>query len=200
MTGKGEAAEPTSSVSFASLLALVVASLPMYVDPAIHNVAVVLAGDALGMNGAQRALAASMATLCIAASILATGSLGDRLGHKKIMMAGLAVAMVLLAAFAAWEWRAATPAFPIRSFTDRELMVGALAGVGFDMAGSSISLQLSQLWQYVYRFTPFEVSLGLLPFVLACIVAAGWAGQLVARGVSIRLLVPAASSGTTNQP
>ena len=106
------------------------------------------------------------------------------------VLAPLLSGLVLLAAFAAWEWRAAAPAFPIRSFTDRELMVGALAGVGFDMAGSSISLQLSQLWQYVYRFTPFEVSLGLLPFVLACIVAAGWAGQLVARGVSIRLLVP----------
>ncbi|MCA0302972.1 MAG: MFS transporter [Proteobacteria bacterium] len=327
-------------VGFAPLVALVFASLPMYVDPAVHNVAVVLAGDALAMTGAQRAMAASMATLCIAASILATGSLGDRLGRKKIMMAGLVVAMaggavtasaasplmfdlgralsgvgfaasfglsfallkaiapsppdlaktvarwlalqtvgivlmavvggylanmswrvayllgpalcivalllclrsvpeareetsgrmdfiglllvaaglvctlygvsnaasagwgsvrvlvplvsgvVLLAAFALWEWRIANPAFPIRSFTDHELMVGALAGVGFDMAGSSISLQLSQLWQYVYRFSPFQVSLGLLPFVLACIVAAGWAGQLVARGVSLRLLVP----------
>ncbi|HSI02330.1 MAG TPA: hypothetical protein VLA02_17145, partial [Reyranella sp.] len=36
-----------------------------------------------------------------------------------------------------------------------------------------------------------EVSLGQLPFIVACIGAASWAGSLVARGVSMRLLVPA---------
>ena len=39
-------------------------------------------------------LAASIGTLCIAATILATGSLGDRLGRKKIMLAGLLVTLV----------------------------------------------------------------------------------------------------------
>lgn len=340
MSGSDAKGREGPRVGIASLGALVFASLPMCVDPAIHNVAVVIAAGDLRMTGAERALAASIGTLCIAAAILATGSLGDRLGRKKIMLAGLVVALaggavtasattplvfdlgrvlsgigfaasfglsfallksiapsppdlaktvarwlafqtlgivllavlggylanvswraayllvpgvsvvalllclrtvpeareetsgpmdivglllvaaglvstlygvsnaasagwgslrvlgplvsglVLLAAFAVWEWRAVAPAFPIRSFADRELLVGALAGIGFNIADSSIALQLSQLWQYVYRFSPFQVSLGLMPFVVACILAAGWAGNLVARGVSLRLLVP----------
>ncbi len=334
-TPKGEG----STTGIAALAALVCASLPMNLDPAIHNIAVVSAGNDLRMTGAERALAASIGTLCIAAAILATGSLGDRLGRKKIMLAGLVVALaggvvtatattplsfdlgralsgigfaasfglsfallrsiaptpqalalsvarwlafqtlgivllavvggylagvswraayllgpvvsfvalllclravpeareevsgpmdvvglvlvaaglvctlygvsnaasagwssvrvlapllaglVLLVAFGAWEWRAASPAFPIRSFVDRELLVGALSGIGFNIADATIALQLSLLWQYVYRYSPFEASLGLLPFIVACILAAGWAGRLVAQGVSLRLLV-----------
>lgn len=323
-----------------ALLALVGASLPMNLDPAIHNIAVVAAGNALHMSGAQRSLAASIGTLCIAATILTTGSLGDRLGRKKIMLVGLLVTLaggivtalaqdalmfsigrslsgvgfaasfglsfallraiapqpdalaktvakwlalqtlgivvlcvaggylagvswraaylvgpavgvvalllclksvpeardpvvgrfdgvglilvalglvgslygvsnaasvgwgservlvpllgglILLAAFALWEWRLKQPAFPIRSFTDPELLVGALSGIAFNIGNAVVAIQLSLLWQYVYRFTPFEVSLGQLPFIVACIAAASWAGSLVARGVSMRLLVP----------
>src|ERR1035441_2062676 len=44
------------------------------------------------MSGDQRSLVASIGTLCIAASILATGSLGDRMGRKKIMLGGLLLA------------------------------------------------------------------------------------------------------------
>ena len=58
----------------------------MNLDPAIHNIAVVAAGNALHMTGTGRSLAASIGTLCIAATILATGSLGDRLGRKKMML------------------------------------------------------------------------------------------------------------------
>lgn len=339
MSGSDAKGREGPRVGIASLGALVFASLPMCVDPAIHNVAVVIAAGDLRMTGAERALAASIGTLCIAAAILATGSLGDRLGRKKIMLAGLLVAMVggivtalapsplvfdlgralsgvgfaasfglsfallrsiapapqalarvvarwlafqtlgivllavvggylagvswraayllgpavavvafvlclravpeareeasgpfdaiglalvaaglvctlygvsnaasagwlnvrvlgplgvgllLLVAFATWEWRAAAPAFPIRAFTDRDLLVGALSGIAFNIADSSTALQLSLLWQYVYRYTPFQASLGLLPFIAACILAAGVAGWLVAKGVSLRLLV-----------
>lgn len=330
----------SSTTHKAALLALVGASLPMNLDPAIHNVAVVTAGNALHMTGAERSLAASIGTLCTAATILATGSLGDRLGRKRIMLVGLLVTLaggtvtalaenalmfslgrslsgvgfaasfglsfallraiaprpdalakmvaqwlalqtlgivvlcivggylagiswraaylvgpavgmvasvaclkwvpeardaavgrfdgvglvlvalglvgslygisnaasagwlsmhvlaplvgglVLLGGFALWEWRLDQPAFPVRSFTDPELLVGALSGIGFNIGNAVIAIQLSLLWQYVYRFTPFEVSLGQLPFIVACIAAASWAGSLVARGVSMRLLVP----------
>jgi DHA2 family multidrug resistance protein-like MFS transporter len=333
--GKGSAAKAGGS----ALLALVGASLPMNLDPAIHNVAVVAAGNALHMTGTERSLAASIGTLCTAATILATGSLGDRLGRKKVMLAGLLVALaggvttalapnavvfmlgrvlsgvgfaasfglsfallravapepgalartvakwlalqtfaivvlclaggylagvswraaylvgplvgmlalvwcmkvvpearepavgrfdalglilvavglvsalyavsnaasvgwgnarvvvplasglVVLMAFGVWEWRSVHPAFPIRSFSDRELLVGALSGIGFNVGNAVVAIQLSLLWQYVYRYTPFEVSLGQLPFIIACIAAASWAGSLVTRGVSMRLLV-----------
>ena len=82
------------AVSGSALFALVGASLPMkFLDPAIHNIAVVAAGNALHMTGTERSLAASIGTLCIAATILATGSLGDRLGRRKIMVVGLLVTL-----------------------------------------------------------------------------------------------------------
>jgi DHA2 family multidrug resistance protein-like MFS transporter len=332
--------ERAQVVSGSALLALVGASLPMNLDPSIHNIAVVAAGNALHMTGAERSLAASLGTLCIAASIMATGSLGDRIGRKKVMLLGLLVTLagglttslapnatvfalgralsgvgfaasfglsfallravapepealarsvakwlalqtlgivvlcvlggyvagvswraayllgpavgvgalvwclkavpeakdpaagrldflglalvavglvstlyavsnaasagwgsdkvlipmviglIGLAGFALWEWHCAHPAFPIRSFVDPELLAGALSGIGFNIGNAVIAIQLSLLWQYVYRYTPFEVSLGQLPFIAACIVAASWAGSLVARGVAMRLLIP----------
>ena len=340
MTTTANQAGGGRATSGAALLALVGASLPMNLDPAIHNSAVVAAGDALHMTGTGRSLAASIGTLCIAATILATGSLGDRLGRRKIMVLGLLVTLaggaltaiardsltfalgrvlsgvgfaasfglsfallrtvapapealaravakwlalqtlgivvlsivggylagvswraayllgpivgilamfwclkvvpealdpsagrfdgvglilvalglvatlyavsnaasagwgsgrvliplvgglLLLVLFGLWEWRATDPAFPIRSFTDPELLVGALSGIAFNIGNAVVAIQLSLLWQYVYRFKPFDVSLGQLPFIVACIGAASWAGSLVARGVSMRLLVP----------
>ncbi len=77
-----------------ALLCLVAASLPMELDPAVHNIAVAAAGNELHMDGASRAIAASIATLCVAAFILATGSLGDRQGRKRNMLLGLAVSMI----------------------------------------------------------------------------------------------------------
>ena len=64
-----------------AVFALAAASLAMSVDPSVHNIAFVGAANQLGMTGDQRSLVASIGTLCFAASILATGSLGDRLGR-----------------------------------------------------------------------------------------------------------------------
>lgn len=332
---------PKPPSNLAALLGLVAASLPMELDPAVHNIAIVGAGNALRMDGADRALAASIGTLCIAAFILTTGALGDRLGRKRVMLLGLVVSMAggvttafatgsvmfavgralsgigfaasfglsfallaavapepaslaravarwlalqaigivvlcllggylagvswrlayllspavavlallwclrtvpeardaspgrfdapglllvavglvgtlygvsnaasagwtsarvvlplllglaVLAIFALWEWRRPQPAFPIRTFADPELMAGAVASIGFNAAVAVLAIQLSLLWQYVYRYRPIEVSLGELPMIVACIVTAGWAGSLVARGVPMRRLVVA---------
>lgn len=323
----------------AALLALVAASLPMSVDPTVHNIALVAAGSALRMSGSDRALAASLGTLCIAASILTTGSIGDRFGRRKVMLLGLlvtlaggvvtaaapttaafdvgrvlsgigfaasfglsfallravasepdqlsrtvaqwlalqtvgvvilgllggyivgiswraayllapvvavvalaccwktvpeawasdigrfdvlglllvalglvsllygvsnaasagwlaarvcvplAIGIVALAGFALREWHTSAPAFPIRLFAEPELCVAAFSGVAFNIGNAVVAIQLSLLWQYVYRYTPFEVSLGQMPFVIASIFAAGWAGRLTARGAPARLVI-----------
>lgn len=323
----------------APILALVGASLPMSLDPAVHNIALVAAGNALQMSGSQRALAASLGTLCIAASILATGSIGDRLGRKKVMLFGLlvilvggvvtaaapntaifnlgrvlsgigfaasfglsfallravapeqdqlaravakwlalqtvgvvvlgllggylvgitwrgsyllgpavgilalawcwktvpearapdvgrldglglglvaiglvsllygvsnaaaagwlstkvaapiAVGVAALVGFAVREWHFSSPAFPIRLFGDPELQAATLSGVAFNIGNAVVAIQLSLLWQYVYRYTPFEVSLGQMPFVIASIFAASWAGNLLARRTRVQLLI-----------
>lgn len=334
-----QADKPTAGGGLPALLGLVGASLPMVVDPAIHNIAIVGAGNALQMSGADRALAASIGTLCIAAFILTTGSLGDRLGRKRIMLLGLVVSMAggvvtalapattvfalgralsgvgfaasfglsfallpaispdpsalartvarwlglqtlgvvvlcllgawlaglswwfaylvtpavsglsllwclhavpeakdpapgaldvpglllvaiglvgalygvsnaasagwthpqvvlpllaglaVLVLFALWEWRCPQPAFPIRAFGDPQLLAGALASIGFNVAIAVIAIQISLLWQYVFRYRPIEVGLGELPLILACIAMAPWAGALVARGTPMRRLI-----------
>jgi DHA2 family multidrug resistance protein-like MFS transporter len=322
------------------VLALASASLAMSVDPSVHNIAFVGAANTLGMSGSQRSLIASVGTLCIAATILATGSLGDRLGRKKIMLGGLALAamagivtsiapntavftlgrvmagvgyaasfglsfallravapddaqlsravaqwlalqtlgvvvlgllggylaglgwriayllpsviagvallfcirsvpearaentgrfdliglmliaiglvltldgvsasatagwgsakvlfplgigLVILVAFALYELQRPDPAFPIRLFGDPEMLAAALSGIAFNIAYAVIVLQLSLLWQYLYRYHPFTVSLGLMPLCAASIVGATWVGVLLARGVPIKTLIP----------
>ena len=62
-TVRPSAHEETRAVGGSALLALVGASLPMNLDPAIHNIAVVAAGNTLHMTGAERSLAASIGTL-----------------------------------------------------------------------------------------------------------------------------------------
>jgi len=62
-------------------------------------------------------------------------------------------------------------------------------GIGFNVGNAVVAIQLSLLWQYVYRHKPIDVSLGELPMILACIATAGWAGSLVARGVPTRRLI-----------
>jgi MFS family permease len=323
-----------------AVFALAAASLAMSVDPSVHNIAFVGAANQLGMTGDQRSLVASIGTLCIAASILATGSLGDRLGRKKIMLGGLLLAAVasvvtalahntamftlgrvlagvgyaasfglafallravapqeaqlsravaqwlalqtvgvvvlglfggylagvgwriayllpgaiailaffycmfrvpeakaddagpfdtiglvlvavglvsalygvsnsasagwsssrvliplcigilVLLAFAIYELRLQRPAFPIRLFADPEMAVAGVTGIAFNLGNAILVLQLSLLWQYLYRYSPFKVSFCLMPFSVASILGASWVGSLLARGVANRILIP----------
>ncbi|WP_418274952.1 MFS transporter [Isoptericola jiangsuensis] len=76
----------------AALIALTAASCLQVVDPTANSIAVVDAAVDLEMDGAQRAFASSVGTLALAAFILTTGSLGDRLGRRRVMLAGLVVA------------------------------------------------------------------------------------------------------------
>jgi predicted MFS family arabinose efflux permease len=307
----------------------------------VHNIAFVGAANSLGLSGDQRSLVASIGTLCIAASILATGSLGDRAGRKKIMLGGLLLAtfgsvvtalaqntatftlgrvlsgvgyaasfglafallravapeaaqlskavarwlalqtfgvvvlgllggylagvgwrvayclpgviavlsffycmfavpearaddvgpfdtvglslvaiglvstlygvsnsasagwgnarvlvpmgigLAVLVAFVLWELRLQQPAFPVRLFADSEMAMAGLTGVAFNLGNAVMILQLSLLWQYLYRYSPFKVSVLLTPFSVASIVGASWVGSLLARGVANRILIPA---------
>lgn len=59
--------------------------------PNIASTALVGAGRGLDMSGSTLALAASMQTLAIAASVITTGLLADRLGRRRVLIAGLFV-------------------------------------------------------------------------------------------------------------
>ena len=66
----------------------VLASLQL-IDPSVANTALVKAGQALEMQGATLALAASISTLAQAATVLLMGFLGDRLERRQVLMAAL---------------------------------------------------------------------------------------------------------------
>ena len=62
-------------------------------DPNITSTALLTAGTELKM-GKLTALAASVSTLALAASVISTGMLADRLGRKKVIFAAMVLAMV----------------------------------------------------------------------------------------------------------
>ena len=64
------------------------------VDPAVANTAIVEAGKDLGMTGSALALAGSISTLALAATVLPFGVMADRLGRRKILMLALALTVV----------------------------------------------------------------------------------------------------------
>lgn len=61
-------------------------------DPNIASTALVGAVRGLDMTGGLVALAASISTLILAATVISTGLLADRIGRRKVLMAGLLVA------------------------------------------------------------------------------------------------------------
>jgi MFS family permease len=85
------AAEPKArtykfAIPFLGLLAAVQGSAPF-----LSSTALVSVTRALKMEGGEIALAASIQTLAIAATVITTGLLADRLGRKLVMMAALVV-------------------------------------------------------------------------------------------------------------
>lgn len=88
-------------------------------DPNVASTALVGAGRGLGMSGDLLALAASVSTLVLSATVISTGLLADRLGRRGVLMSALLLAAVgdLLVA--------AAPASPVY------LLGRALAGIGF---------------------------------------------------------------------
>ncbi len=63
-------------------------------DPNIASTALVGATRGLDMTGGLVALAASISTLALAASVITTGLLADRLGRRRVLMAALVFAVV----------------------------------------------------------------------------------------------------------
>ena len=80
---------PTSAVYVLGLIA----GLQM-ADPTIVNVILVQAGRELSFTPAQAALAASISTLALAATVLASGLVADRIGRRRLLVAAMVLAAV----------------------------------------------------------------------------------------------------------
>ncbi len=63
-------------------------------DPNIASTALVSASKSLSMASSMQALAASISTLALAATVVSTGLLADRLGRRRVLSAGLVLAIV----------------------------------------------------------------------------------------------------------
>ncbi|WP_327664586.1 MULTISPECIES: MFS transporter [unclassified Streptomyces] len=70
----------------AAILALTVAGVAQAADVSLHNTALASAAAEFGMSATQRSVAASAATLALAASILAIGTVGDRYGRRLTLL------------------------------------------------------------------------------------------------------------------
>ncbi|MCK0117180.1 MFS transporter [Isoptericola sp. S6320L] len=92
------------------------------------------------------------------------------------------VGLVALLAFLWWETHHDEPALPVKLFANRSLAGALTADVSFNMWQAVMVLQLSLLWQYLYAYTPLDVTVGQLPATLAMILGAFAAGRLAARG------------------
>ena len=78
-------ADPTNKSLISVVFLGVLAGLQL-IDPAVANTALVPAARDLGMQGSAFALASSISTLALAATVLPFGMLADRLGRRKIIL------------------------------------------------------------------------------------------------------------------
>ena len=94
------------------------------------------------------------------------------------IVGSLAVGLMLLAAFVAWELRTAEPMLPMRFFRDRAFSAanGASLFMYFGMFGSIFLL--SQFFQTVQGYSPLEAGLRVLPWTAMPMVVAPIAGAL----------------------
>ena len=60
-----------------------------WIDPVVSSMVLLKAANSLQMKGAMLPLAASISTLAMAATVLATGFLADRLGRRRVLIASL---------------------------------------------------------------------------------------------------------------
>ena len=60
-----------------------------WIDPVVASMVLLKAANSLHMKGAMLPLAASISTLALAATVLATGYLADRLGRRRVLIASL---------------------------------------------------------------------------------------------------------------
>ncbi|MGC5255919.1 MFS transporter [Gordonia sp. DT218] len=100
-----------------------------------------------------------------------------------------------LAGFLLWESRHPEPALPVRIFADRNLSGAVVADASFNMFQAVMTLQLSLLWQYLYGYTPIEVTVGQLPATIAMTVGAFAAGRLATRGQPPQRLIQLGLAG-----
>ena len=105
------------------------------------------------------------------------------------IVSAFVAAGVLLAAFVAWEARAASPMLPLRFFRSRAFSVANLVSVLMSFGVFGAIFLLAQFFQVAQGYSPFEAGLRTLPWTAMPIFVAPVAGALTDRIGSRPLLV-----------
>jgi EmrB/QacA subfamily drug resistance transporter len=125
------------------------------------------------------------AVLVTGAVVLATYAIAgaSQAGWGSARTGGTLVgAVVLLAAFAAVESRAATPLVPLRLLRQRSLMTAAVVGMLWTAAMFACFFLTTLYLQLVLGYSPLETGLAFLPMnVIMGVLSAGVSARLVAR-------------------
>lgn len=151
-------------------IGIVAAALSMRLIPESH-------GDdsRLDLGGAAIVTAASVALLW---GLIRGGSLG---WYAPEVILSFAVGVVLLGALAIWERTAESPILPARFFRNRTFLAANI--VAFLSLGALISaaLFMSQYFQYVLGYSPFDAGIRFLPWTATPLIVAPLAGRLADR-------------------
>ncbi|MER6989229.1 MFS transporter [Saccharopolyspora hirsuta] len=101
---------------------------------------------------------AAVALICLMGGFTLAGELG---WGNPVVLGGLLLAVVLLAAFALWEARSAQPGFPIRLFAVPAFTAACVVGIVFNFANGVIAMQLPTVLESVLGRSAFVVSIAL---------------------------------------
>ncbi|MFI5529417.1 MFS transporter [Kitasatospora sp. NPDC051853] len=98
-----------------------------------------------------------------------------------LSLPSLAVTVLGLGAFVAWELRTPHPMVPLQLFRDRTFSGGSLSLTLVQIGNGGLLLVLTQYLQFVLGYTPTEAGLAFIPLAVASLVFNGIGAALGAR-------------------
>jgi EmrB/QacA subfamily drug resistance transporter len=167
----------------------------LYVNLVFAVLAVI--GGVLLLEGGRRADRARLdlpGTLLVSAGLFGVVyGLGNAESHgwSSAMTWGfLALGVVLVAAFAAWQSRAANPLLPLRILRDRDRAASFTAILVAASGMFGIFLFLTYYLQVSLSYTPVGTGIAFLPMIVALVVSAQIATNLTVPKLGVRVAVP----------
>lgn len=126
-------------------------------------------------------LGAVLSTAGLVALVYGLIEAPDRGWSNPVVVAALAAAAVLLAAFGWWQLRIDHPMIDLRLFKRRQFLWGSVAGVLVTFGMLGMLFVIPQYLQLVEGFDPFDTGLRLLPMIGGLVVGASAGERIAAR-------------------
>lgn len=101
----------------------------------------------------------------------------------------IAIGFVALGMFYFVERRSNNPVFPVQLLKNPTFIAAAFTVLVWNFSQAITVLQLSNLWQYVQKYTPTMVSIGQLPMSIVAIISSIVVGKVLASGKSTQFCI-----------